>query len=163
MAKHADYDKEQVLADWKTGKYSIRKLATKHRVSAGTIHTICSGVEKTLEPLINAEVAIKQELANLSEHELNTFVQEVDSRTRHLVFFANAAVKNVQEAMALKCESQGDFRQRAETILKGKETALGKEQPTTAVQVNVDNRQQSLELPCDPVDAARAYQSFISG
>ena len=142
MAKHADYDKEQVLADWKTGKYSIRKLAAKHRVSSGTIHTICSGVEKTLEPLINAEVAIKQELANLSEHELNTFVQEVDSRTRHLVFFANAAVKNVQEAMAMQCETQVDFRQRAETILKGKETALGKEQPTTAVQVNVDNRQQ---------------------
>lgn len=142
MAKHADYDKEQVLADWKTGKYSIRKLAAKHRVSAGTIHTLCSGVEKTLEPLINAGVAIKQELAGLSEHDLNTFVQEVDNRTRHLVFFANAAVKNVQESMAMECKSQVDFRQRAETILKGKETALGKDQPTTAVQVNVDNRQQ---------------------
>lgn len=142
MAKHAEYDRAQVIADWKTGKYSIRKLAAKHRVSPGTIHTLCSGVEKTLEPLINAEVAIKQELASLSAHELNTFVQEVDSRTRHLVFFASAAMKNVQEAMDTKCESQGDFRQRAETILKGKEAVLGKDQPPTAVQVNVDNRQQ---------------------
>jgi len=140
MARKADYNREEVLADWKTGKYSVRKLADKHRVSPGTIHGIVKNIEKTLEPLINAEVAIKQELATLSERELNTFNNEVDERTKHLVFFSNAAVRNVAEAMETPCESQGDFRQRAETILKGKETALGK-QPETAIQINSQNIQ----------------------
>lgn len=135
MARKAEYDRDQVIADWKTGKYSVRKLAAKHRVSGGTIHSIVSGLEKTLEPLINAEVAIKQELASLSEHELNTFEQEVNARTKHLVFFSNAAVRNVAEAMSTKCETQIDFRQRAETILKGKEVVVGKT-PETAIQIN---------------------------
>lgn len=138
MAKRARYDREQVIADWKTGKYSIRKLADKHKVSHGTVHTIVSGVEQGLAPLIDAQVAIKQELVNLSGHELDTFNQEVDARTRHLVFFANAAVKNVDEAMKAPCSAQSDFRQRAETILKGKEVVVGKT-PETAIQINNTN------------------------
>jgi hypothetical protein len=73
MSMVAKYNREEVLADWKTGKYSTRTLAAKHRVSPGTVHNIVSGTEKTLEPLINAQVAIKQELANLNEQELNRF------------------------------------------------------------------------------------------
>ena len=44
MARKADYNREEVLADWKTGKYSVRKLADKHRVSPGTIHGIVKNI-----------------------------------------------------------------------------------------------------------------------
>ena len=58
----------------------------------------------------------------------------VDERTKHIVFFNRVAVQNVSEAMATKCENQHDYKSRADTILKGKETVLGKS-PETAVQV----------------------------
>ena len=48
--------------------------------------------------------------------------------------FNRVAVQNVSEAMATKCENQHDYKSRADTILKGKETVLGKS-PETAVQV----------------------------
>lgn len=136
MARRAKYDKEQVVADWKTGNYSLRSLANKHRISATTAYNLTQGMDKSLEPLINAEVAIKQELANLNEQELNTFEKEVNKRTEHLVFFANAAVTNVQQAMKADCETQQDYKLRSETILKGREATVGKD-PQVAVQNNL--------------------------
>jgi hypothetical protein len=41
----------------------------------------------------------------------------------------------VAEAMNAACESQNDYKARAETIVKGKETVIGKT-PDVAVQVN---------------------------
>lgn len=140
MARKAKYNREAVEADWKTGKYSVRKLAVKHRISSGTVHNIVSGLDKTLEPLINAEVAIRQELATLNEHELNTFEQEVNERTRHIRLFNSATEKNITLLMD-KVDADTsiyDHHTVQATILKGKETVLGK-QPETAIQINNTN------------------------
>ena len=112
------------------------------------------------------EVAsIEGEKATLNATAILVHEKLVDERTRHIALFNTATEKNIDLMMGKIDDKTSiyDHRQVQETILKGKETVLGKEQPTTAVQVNVDNRQQATELPCDPVDAARAYQSFIAG
>jgi hypothetical protein len=67
---------------------------------------------------------------------VNAVQDVVNDRTKHIIFFNKVAVQNVREAMKAKCENQQDYKSRADTILKGKETVLGKS-PETAVQVNV--------------------------
>ena len=145
MAKRASYDKDEILADWKTGKNSVRSLANKHRVSHGTVHTLVKGVEHSLAPLIDAEVAIKQELANLSRQELDKFTHEVDERTKHIKFFSDVTIKNLS-IMAKKITDETtivDHKAAQEAILKGRETVLGKE-PSSSVTINNQNNQQSV-------------------
>lgn len=81
--------------------------------------------------------ATRLELAKgtLSETAIEVHKELVDERVHHAKFFTNAAIQNVKEAMGLPCESQQDFKFRAETINKGRETVLGKT-PDTAVQIN---------------------------
>ncbi len=125
-----------VVGQWRTGAYSIRDLAKKHEVSVGFIAKHTAGIEKDGLSTVNAGVQYKQGLAENDEHFVNAVQDVVNDRTKHIIFFNKAAVQNVSEAMATKCESQHDYKSRADTILKGKETVLGKS-PETAVQVNV--------------------------
>jgi len=125
-----------IVGQWRTGAYSIRDLARKHEVSVGFIAKHTTKVEKDGLAVVNAGVQYKQGLAENDEHFVNAVNDVVDERTRHIVFFNHAAIKNVSEAMAAKCENQSDYRTRAETISKGRETVLGKASDT-AVQVNV--------------------------
>lgn len=160
MARKANYNREAVEADWKTGKYSVRKLAAKHRISSGTVHNIVSGLDKTLEPLINAEVAIRQELATLNEHELNTFEQEVNERTRHIRLFNSATEKNITLLMD-KVDADTsiyDHHTVQSTILKGKETVLGK-QPETAIQINNNSAPKQI----DNQDPNEVYREMLKG
>jgi hypothetical protein len=85
MARTAKYNRNEVIADWEIGKYTVRDLAHKHKISIGTVHNIVSGIDKKIEPLVNKQVSINQELANLNEHELNNFKQEVDERSRYII------------------------------------------------------------------------------
>jgi hypothetical protein len=66
----------------------------------------------------------------------------VDERTKHILFFTNAAIQNVAEAMEMKCEDQNDYKSRADTILKGKEAVLGKEAGNV---INNTNAQQTVQ------------------
>lgn len=124
-----------IVGEWRTGVYSIRDLAKKYDVSVGFIAKHTSGIEKDGLAVVNAGVQYKQGLAENDEHFVNAVNDVVNKRTEHILFFNHAAIKNVSEAMATKCENQQDYRARAETISKGRETVLGKS-PDTAVQVN---------------------------
>jgi predicted DNA-binding protein YlxM (UPF0122 family) len=110
------------------------------------------GWEKSPEKkqLIDAEVKAKQDLKaiketkeTLKETELIVHNKLVNERLSHADFFTNAAIQNVREALEAQCEGQQDFKYRAETIIKGKETVLGK-QPDTAIQIN--NGQMLAEM-----------------
>lgn len=131
------YDRDEVLADWKTGKFTERDLASKYKISPATAHNIVKGVDKTLSALISKQLEINQELAEHTEQEVSKFKQEVDERTKHIQFFNNAALKNVSVAVKKIGEStsQAEHRMLAETIAKGREVVLGKT-PDTAIQIN---------------------------
>ena len=134
MARLNDDQREKILADFHAGK-SQRELAKRYEVSPATINSLCKGIEPKNIDKVNALTRIKTELAEQTEHEVNAVQKEVDERMRHILFFNSAAIRNVQEAMNEPCASQQDFRARAETIVKGRETVLGKS-PETAVQIN---------------------------
>ena len=134
MARLNDDQREKILADFHAGK-SQRELAKRYEVSPATINSLCKGIEPKNIDKVNALTRIKTELAEQTEHEVNAVQKEVDERMKHILFFNSAAIRNVQEAMNEPCASQQDFRARAETIVKGRETVLGKS-PETAVQIN---------------------------
>ena len=136
MAKrNRNYNKEAILAEWKTGEYTQSEIARKHKVSAATVSALVKGVPQNLAELIDNQITIKQELAAYNEKERDLFTKIVNDKTAHIHFFTNAAVLNVQQAMAAQCEDQQDFKLRAETISKGREVVLGKE-PAAAIQIN---------------------------
>ncbi|OYX76073.1 MAG: hypothetical protein B7Y82_14385 [Sphingomonadales bacterium 32-65-25] len=112
-----------------------------------------------IQPLISREVQNKQQLADievekstLNSTELKIAETLVDERTKHIQFFTHAAVTNVKQAMDEPCEGQAGYRMRAETILKGKETVLGKT-PDTAIQINNTPADRSLSVSFVKPDA----------
>lgn len=129
---------DKIVSAWRTGEYSQRELAKKFGVSAGLVAKYTKGVDQDVSAIVSAGVQYKQGLEahrEQSAHIAEAIEIAVDERTKHIQFFTNAAIKNVEEALKAPCEGQQDFKARAETIIKGKETVLGK-QPDTAIQIN---------------------------
>lgn len=134
MARLNDDQRQKILAQFHAGA-SQNELAKRFEVSPATINKLCKGIEPKNVDKVNTLTRIKTELAAQSEYEVNAIHSEVEERTKHILFFNAAAIRNVQEAMNEPCASQQDFKARAETIVKGRETVLGKS-PETAVQIN---------------------------
>lgn len=126
---------EDIRTDWRQGRLSQRHIASKYKISIGAVNRICKGVEQDLAPIVNGAVEYKQKLIGLSEREVNAVESTVQSIVGRLEYLNQQAMKNVQEAMEQSCEEQADFRSRADTILKAKETLVGKT-PETAIQIN---------------------------
>lgn len=127
-----------INADWRTGAYSQQALADKHRVSKGVVNKLCKGVAQDTASIVTAGVEYRTGLAEHDDRNVTAVTAVVDERTKHIQFFTNAAVRNVQDAMTVPCEGQADYRMRADTILRGRETVLGKT-PDMAIQVNNNN------------------------
>lgn len=117
--------------------------------------------ETQKKQLVIDAARVKEAKGRLSETELLIHNELVDERTHYLRFFNNAAMVNVEQAMAHGCDSQKDFRDRAETIQKGRDGVMGKS-PDTAIQINTNSNPLPPPLPLDPVDASRAYLDFIT-
>lgn len=140
------YNKADLIADWKTGKFTERALASKHRVSPATAHNLVAGIEKSIEPLISKQVEINQELVNLNEQEVSKFKQEVDSRTRNLACIDSATMKNVS-ILAKKIDltlTVKDHRDAQATFKDARETIAPKVE--TAIQIN-NTQSSNLTLP----------------
>ena len=128
---------ESALADYAAG-LSLRECEKMNNVNYKKIEREVKkrGVQKgELSQIITEKIRVDSEVSRLCDSQRNKVNKEVEKRLKHLEFFSNAAVKNVREAMSADCENQNDFRSRAETIAKGKETVIGKA-PDVAVQIN---------------------------
>lgn len=127
----------KMQADFRTGAYSIRKLADKYDVSIGFVAKHTSDLGKDLESVVNAGVAYKQALASENEHLVNAVNTVVDERTKHTMFFNNSALRNQQLANKKLSENMAiqELEAHSRLTAKNKETVLGK-QPDTAIQVN---------------------------
>lgn len=99
MAK--DYDKEQLLIDWKMGNYTCRELAAKYKISPSMIVKLTKAHDKRLGELVNKQVDIKQELKTFSKQEVNAFTNEVSKREMELNLLDNLVLSNLKE-MATK-------------------------------------------------------------
>ncbi len=93
--------------------------------------------KSSLAQLIDDSVKVQEQFGTLDLAQQAVVAQEVDQRTKHLTWLNTAAMKNASEAMKLKCNDQLDHVRRSDTILKTKETLVGKT-PDTAIQVNTN-------------------------
>ena len=118
---------------------SLSKIVEKTGISKTQIskRSNADGWEKgsEKEQLIQAAVRVVEAKGTLTEQAISVHNELVDERTKHIQFFTHAAVTNVRQAMDEPCKGQAGYRMRAETILKGRETVLGKT-PDTAIQIN---------------------------
>ena len=131
---------EAVIIDWRVGGLSYRDIAEKHKISLGMVAKLCKGIAQDVAPIVNTSVQIRQALAAHDERMVNAVNAAVDERVKRLDWLRSAAMKNVSEAMKAPCDNQQDFRARAETINKAVHTVDPKTTPTTAIQINNDNR-----------------------
>ncbi len=159
------YDKAEVIADWKTGKFTERSLAHKHKISPATAHNIVAGLSKSLEPLISKQVEINHEVAKLPEQELSRFKQEVDERTKLETFFRNSHVL-AAKTIATKIQRDGanagyaELNSAVNGLSRAQESVLGKP-PSVAIQVN-NNGQQVTAVDIDRSPAGvRAAREFL--
>lgn len=142
MAKATQADWEKAKALFEAGK-SLSEINSETGIDRATVSKRAKkdGWEKGIyQQLITDSARVKAEISTLSSTVLSVVEKEIEERTKHIQFFTNAAVKNVSEAMDFQCCDQADFKARADTILKGKETVLGKE---TGTVINNTNAQQN--------------------
>jgi len=67
MAKK--YDKEKLIFEWKTGRYTQRELAHTYKISNGMVAKIVKDIKKESEQLVSNLVNDKHALKNKSEQE----------------------------------------------------------------------------------------------
>lgn len=129
---------KKIISEHRTGAYSLGALATKHSVSKAFVHKTVKDIEQDLTPAIeDLSQRMADELSVYDSATVDAMTDAVAERTKHVHFFNQCAMKNVREAVEKLNENttQAEHRLVAETILKGRETVLGRN-PDTAVQVN---------------------------
>jgi hypothetical protein len=104
--------------------------------------------------------------ANTLIHKVNTLRKEQspvafqawDSLLREKInainYLESAALENTKQAMEMACDNQHEFKARADTINKAKETLIGRS-PETAVQVN-NNNNQPQKIVYEVIDSSAA-------
>lgn len=103
MARLSDEQKEQFVADWKTGHWSQNQLAKNYNVSPATANKLCKGVEQNNAEIVNTQTRINTELADKNEYEVNSIHNAVSEKTRraNLVYgTAERLVKKIDNTIS---------------------------------------------------------------
>jgi len=149
MAKK--YDKDQLLADFKTGAFTQRELAHKYKLSVARISALTKGVPKDLENIVNTKSQIEHELSLKSVQEVNAVSEQVNIRTKHLQFIHNATLKNASVMMKKINDKTPviEHKMAQETINKAGEALGVIEKGGSNINFNNTNAQQinAEELP----------------
>ncbi len=153
MAKK--YDKEQLLADYKTGAYTQRQIAHKYSLSPAMIAKLVKGVSKDLESVVNADIHVKHTLASKSEQEVSAVSEVVSREVSKLLkakklddFLDNAAglaAKRSVEILSKKDLSMIEIEQfsKAQNNIR---VGIGTQQKfATSTQITNNNAQQNNE------------------
>lgn len=128
--------KQEIIALWKAGQ-SQNYLADKFGVSVGTVNKLCKNTPQENADLVNAQVIINKEVSTKNEYEMNAIHSVVNEKTKHVQFFDNAAVLNIQEMLSKINQDTkiAEHKMAGEAIEKAKTTVCGR-LPDTAIQIN---------------------------
>lgn len=142
-AKRVDYEiaKPRIIADWRTGAFTIQALAQKYKVSVGFVHKLISGVSHDMKPLVKKIVEVNQELAAENEFCVNA-VKEVALDRVRFECKNNARMELVaMKAMELldSVDKPADVSPIMGVLKTHREAILGR-QPDTAIQINNNDK-----------------------
>lgn len=143
MAKLTDELRSKILDEFHIGK-SQNQLAFEYEVSPATINKLCKGLTPKYKEKVNIASSIKSEVLQESKFLGECFDKEVNTRTKHLLFFQNSAIKGQQKANEMLdfVDDMKDLLAYANLTKTNKETVLGKDPETV---INNANVQQSNE------------------
>ena len=87
MAKN--YNKIDVIADYKTGQYTFKQLGHRHGISQAMAHKITKNISKENEELVNAIIQTNQKLMYTPKEEVNAIQKTVNAEMeKHAEFKA---------------------------------------------------------------------------
>jgi len=144
MAKN--YDKEQLIADWKAGGYSLQKLADKYLISKSMVAKLTRGIDKDLKPIVDSVInEIKEKVHGKSVQEVHAVTNEVVAKTKHLEFIHNSTLKNASVMME-KVDTSTTHQEHKfvqETLEKAGQTLGVIDKGNTVINNNNTNAQQN--------------------
>ncbi len=124
MAKLTDKDELNLIADWKTGRYSQRDLADKYVCSKGKVSQLTQGIEKSKNgQLVDAQVSLLSAKAHLSDEEMTAIMTTAQNEVFNNGLISNATqlnlvqmTKHLSENKKLEKVSVGNGVQNLEEV-----------------------------------------------
>ena len=137
--KRVNFDEVRpvILADWRTGAYTVRDLAYKHGVSRSFVNKITLGIACDTKTTVDNIIALEQDLARLDSRAVHS-VHEV---ALDLIHFERANSQRMEAAtlkamdMLPNSERVSDVKSVMDVLKIHREAILGKS-PETAIQIN---------------------------
>ncbi|MGA9665970.1 MAG: hypothetical protein WBQ69_05905, partial [Gallionella sp.] len=91
--------RDAIVADWRMGELSMRRIAEKHACSRGAVQALCKDVAQDGPAIVAAGVQYRQGLAKQSAPMVAAVTSEVEELTRRLEFFDDAQLTLAQVAL----------------------------------------------------------------
>lgn len=137
--KRVNFDevKPLIVADWRTGAYTIRDLAAKHKVSHTFVNKLTKSVECDTESTVSKIVELNQDIARLDLQAVYS-VNEVANNRIRFETQSNARMELVSmKAMEMldTIDKPSDITPIIGALKTHRESVLGKS-PDTAIQIN---------------------------
>ena len=96
MAKLSNKDELNLIADWKTGRYSQRDLASKYNCSKGKVSQLTNGINKSQNGhLVDAQISILSARSILSEEEMTAIANTAQNEVFNKNLITNATQLNI--------------------------------------------------------------------
>lgn len=161
MAKLSDREEENLVSDWKTGRYSQRDLADKYNCSKGKVSQLTQGIEKAQNGhLVDCQISLLSANAYLSDSEMTAIMTTAQNEVFNKGLVTNATQLNLVRttqylANNKKIEKRGvgdgvqvfeevglgadDFKQCQDTIDKASITLKVNERHAPRAEVKLTN------------------------
>jgi hypothetical protein len=141
LMKKCKYDKDALLAEWRTGQYSLRDLSARHGLSHQRVHQLVKGARQNSD--CRAEMTRSE-------------------RMRYVRYFNSAGISLVREAMKrIRHDgiSMTEMKQASE-IVNGQRLGILGKNPETAVQVSNAAVIVEKDAPVSEEELARARRKI---
>ena len=116
MAKN--YDKEQLLLDWRAGEFTHEELAYKHGISRTRVTALVKGIPKDLSGIVTKKVQVEQTLKNLSNKEnlvIDIAVKHQLGLIKDIELFSNRAMR-MADKLLTNTDSGQDFKHIVDAV-----------------------------------------------
>jgi hypothetical protein len=158
--------KNIVIADWKTGAYSLNSLSKKHKISVNSVKKICTNVEQENSEIVDLCMVAESKKCTKNAQEIKAIDEVVKNRLK-VYDISNTILKGVEKlakggkAQKVVTESIGDGMSKATIVehdlqakdYKDLQDAVDKASVTLGVnarhsnqQVNIQNNNQINQL-----------------
>lgn len=95
MAKLSEQDKKNLIADWKTGRFSQRELVEKYGASKGTVGNLTKGIEQKNGHIVDAQITVLTAKAILPPEEMGAIMLTAQEEIYNNQLVTNATQLNL--------------------------------------------------------------------